>query len=63
MITPKQFGNTAKKSGINAPTLDEKFLQWLSKIEADKKLEHLVQWWEGWYEAHDESLSRISMNP
>lgn len=57
MFTPKEFGKTAKASGINAPTLDEKFSLWLSKTEADKKRDYLVQWWEGWYEALDESLS------
>lgn len=57
MITPKEFGKTAKASGINAPTLDEKFSQWLLKVEAEQKRDCLGQWWEGWYEALDESLS------
>lgn len=57
MINPKQYGKSAKKSGINAPTLDEKFSIYLAKLEADKKLEYLTQWWEGWYEALHESIS------
>lgn len=57
MITPKQFGKTAKAAGINAPTIDTRFATWLLNSEADRKKDYLIQWWEGWYEALDESLS------
>lgn len=57
MVTPKEFGKLAKKSGINAPTLDENLSRWLAKVKSEKTIEHYVQWWEGWYEALDESLS------
>lgn len=56
MTTAKEFGKNAKQNEINAPTLDEKFLQWLATINSEKKIDNLVQWWEGWYEALDESL-------
>lgn len=57
MITPKEFGKIAKRNGINAPTLDENLSRWLANINADTTIDHYVQWWEGWYEALDESLA------
>jgi hypothetical protein len=57
MTTAREFGKIAKKNEINAPTLDEKFLHWLVTIGPEKKIDNFVQWWEGWYEALDESLS------
>jgi hypothetical protein len=57
MITAKEFGKNAKVKGINAPTLDENFLHWLTTIDAENKIDIFVQWWEGWYEALDEHLS------
>ncbi len=56
MITPKQLGIKAKQRGINVPSLDETFAKLLLKIDAEKKIEHLTQWWEGWYEAFDEAI-------
>lgn len=57
MNTAKEFGKNAKQNKINAPTLDEKFLNWLVTISPETKIDSLVQWWEGWYEALDESLA------
>lgn len=57
MVTAKEFGKIAKRSGINAPTLDEQFSHWLVKMNAEKTRDYMVQWWEGWYEALDESFS------
>jgi hypothetical protein len=58
MITPKDFGKLAKRNGINAPTLDEDLSHWLARTKAERVKDYYVQWWEGWYEALDESLSR-----
>jgi len=60
MNTAKEFGKNAKNNGINAPTLDEIFASWLLKMKASEKRDYFVQWWEGWYEALDESLSAQS---
>jgi hypothetical protein len=57
MYTPKEFGKMAKQNGINAPTLDENLARWLNRTGDEKTKDHYVQWWEGWYEALDESLS------
>jgi len=57
MNTAKDFGKNAKNNGINAPTLDEFFAHWLQKMNVSEKRDYFVQWWEGWYEALDESLS------
>ena len=57
MITAKEFGKTAKRNEINAPTLDVNFLNWLTTLSTEKKIDNFVQWWEGWYEALNESLS------
>lgn len=57
MNTAKEFGKNAKNNGINAPTLDEIFANWLLKMKVSEKRDYFVQWWEGWYEALDESLS------
>lgn len=60
MITPKECGKIAHKNGINAPTLDGNLASLLGstgKNPRDKKADHYVQWWEGWYESLDESLS------
>lgn len=57
MITPKEMGKIAKHYGINAPTLDENLSRWLARFDVEKKIDHYVQWWEGWYEALDESLA------
>jgi len=57
MNTAKEFGKNAKNNGINAPTLDEIFASWLLKMKVSEKRDYFVQWWEGWYEALDESLS------
>jgi hypothetical protein len=57
MITAKDFGKAARINKINAPTLDQHFLNWLKAINAENRIHHFVQWWEGWYEVIDESLS------
>lgn len=60
MITPKECGKIAHRSGINAPTLDGNLANLLGingKHTAIKKSDHYVQWWEGWYESLDESLA------
>ncbi len=57
MITAKEFGKTAKRNEINAPTLDVNFLNWLTTTSTENKIDNFVQWWEGWYEALDEILS------
>lgn len=57
MVTPKEMGKIAKRNGINAPTLDENLSRWLARFETEKKIDHYVHWWEGWYEALDESLA------
>lgn len=62
MNSPKEYGKIARQNGINAPTLDENLCQWLSHAGFDKKTEHYVQWWEGWYEALDESLAYPNVN-
>lgn len=61
MSPAKEFGKNARKNGINAPTLDDFFSKWLAKINAEGKKDYFVQWWEGWYEALDESLSYQSL--
>jgi hypothetical protein len=62
MSSPKEYGKIARKNGINAPTLDENLSQWLSRSGFDRKTEHYVEWWEGWYEALDESLAFQNVN-
>ena len=57
MVTPKEMGKIAKRNGINAPTLDENLSRWLTRFATEKKIDHYVHWWEGWYEALDESLA------
>lgn len=57
MSKAKEFGKLARNCGINAPTLDENLSRWLVKTNTEKNIDHYVQWWEGWYEALDESLS------
>lgn len=60
MITPKECGKLAHRNGINAPTLDGNLARILGhngKDISDKKNNHYVQWWEGWYESLDESLA------
>lgn len=57
MTTPKEMGKAAKKNGINAPTLDENLSRWLAQSDAEKRIDYYVHWWEGWYEALDESLT------
>jgi hypothetical protein len=61
MIAPKYFGKLAKRNGINAPTLDDNLSRWLARAKIDQVKDHYVHWWEGWYEALDESLSRPSV--
>lgn len=57
MTTPKEMGKAAKKNGINAPTLDDNLSSWLAQADEEKRIDHYVRWWEGWYEALDESLA------
>lgn len=62
MANPREFGKIAKRNGINAPTLDENLSRWLTRINAEKNIDHYVQWWEGWYEAQDESIALQNVN-
>jgi hypothetical protein len=57
MNPAKEFGKNAKNNGVNAPKLDEFFVAWLQKMKVSENRDYFVQWWEGWYEALDESLS------
>ena len=54
--TAKEFGRSAKINKINAPSLDENFLNWLLSINTQNKVDNFVHWWEGWYEALDETI-------
>ncbi|HEY6529866.1 MAG TPA: hypothetical protein VIZ65_14330 [Cellvibrionaceae bacterium] len=54
--TAKEFGKSAKINKINAPSLDENFLNWLLSINTKNKVDNFVHWWEGWYEALDETI-------
>lgn len=58
----KEFGKMARNCGINAPTLDENLSRWFVNTNTEKNIEHYVQWWEGWYEALDESLAFTNVN-
>lgn len=62
MSSPKEYGKIARQNGINAPTLDENLSLWLLRSGFNAKTEHYVQWWEGWYEALDESLAYQNVN-
>jgi len=56
-MTPKELGRLAKKSGINAPTLDFDLARWLKNVDINEKKAHYVEWWEGWYEVLSENIS------
>lgn len=57
MFSPKEMGKIAQTNGINAPTLDENLARWIARFDPERKIDHYVRWWEGWYEALDESLA------
>ncbi len=57
MMTPKELGKWAKTVGINAPSLDAGFSCWIKNATAEERKKHLIEWWDGWYEALDESIS------
>jgi hypothetical protein len=58
MHLAKDFGKSARMKKINAPTLDDNFLDWLKTTNGDQRIHHLMEWWEGWYEIFDENLFR-----
>lgn len=62
MNTAKDYGKSAQKSRINAPTLDENLLRWLTISGFEKHTEHYIEWWEGWYEALNESFAVNDVN-
>jgi hypothetical protein len=56
-MTPRELGKWAKLNGINAPTLDRGLDCWLKGKDSTTIQQHYIAWWDGWYEALDESLS------
>lgn len=57
MMTPKELGKWAKTVGINAPSLDAGFSCWIKNASSEERKQYLIEWWDGWYEALDESIS------
>ena len=57
MRTAKELGKIARNTGINAPTLDRALASRMQNVTLDERKEIYVEWWAGWYEALDESLS------
>ena len=56
-MTPRQIGQVAHAHGINSPTLDQTMMDWLSANPNQAKIDQFILWWEGWFEALDQSLS------
>jgi hypothetical protein len=56
-MTPKELGKWAKIVGINAPSLDAEFSCWIKNATNEERKQYLIEWWDGWYEALDESIS------
>jgi hypothetical protein len=57
MMTPKELGKWANIVGINAPSLDAGFSCWIKNATSEERKQYLIEWWDGWYEALDESIS------
>ncbi len=56
-MTPKELGKWAKIVGINAPSLDAGFSCWIKNATSEERKQYLIEWWDGWYDALDESIS------
>lgn len=56
-MSPRDLGKWAKLTGINAPSLDSAFYCWIKNATEEQRTRYCREWWEGWFDAVDESLS------
>ena len=60
MNTPRKLGKLAQQAGISAPSLDDNLMRLVKNvsINTEERKRHFVEWWGGWYEGLDASISQ-----